>query len=286
MVKLKICSFNVNGISAYMKRKEIFHYLNVKQMQVILLQETHSCKASERTWPVESGWKMYFSHGSTNARGVATTLSKDSQAIVHNVICNEEGRYVIVYATIKEKKFVIANMYAPNLDNPNYFEKVFREAERFSPNYFLFGGDCNLALDPSIDRYGTHVNNEKSAKWLLKHIEEQKYIDVWRHFHVDETGYTCHTKNAKGKIGFSRLDYWFASEDLIQFINKAKIEPSFKSDHFMLSMEMNFEVFKRGPGYWKLNTSLVKDHDYVEKINKLLNIELENLTILEKYCSR
>ena len=41
-------------------------------------------------------------------------------------------------------------------------------------------------------------------------------------------------------------------------------------------MSISFQYFSHGPGYWKLNTSLVKNIDYVEKMNKLIEIEIAN----------
>ena len=42
-------------------------------------------------------------------------------------------------------------------------------------------------------------------------------------------------------------------------------------------MLITFDFTKRGPSYWKLNTSLLRDPDYIDKINNLLDIQLETL---------
>ena len=57
---------------------------------------------------------------------------------------------------------------------------------------------------------------------------------------------------------------------------KALIHPSIKSDHSLI--EINFVVNKdwiRGKGFYKFNTSLLKDKFYVDMINKKIT-ELEN----------
>ena len=43
----------------------------------------------------------------------------------------------------------------------------------------------------------------------------------------------------------------------------------------MVVLELVLDRHKRGPGYWKFNASLLKNKDYVEKIDKLLDIELD-----------
>ena len=50
---VKIVSQNVWGLSDSSKRREIFHYFNVKDCEIILLQETHSNVSAERVWRAE-----------------------------------------------------------------------------------------------------------------------------------------------------------------------------------------------------------------------------------------
>ena len=57
-------------------------------------------------------------------------------------------------------------------------------------------------------------------------------------------------------------------------MEKVNVRPSFQSDHSIVELTLQFEIFARGPGYWKLNTALLRDTDYVEKMNNLLEIEL------------
>ena len=64
---INLCTYNVNGLSAYEKRKQIFHYLHIKKYKIVMLKETHSSRSMEKRWATEFGYKMYFSHGETNA---------------------------------------------------------------------------------------------------------------------------------------------------------------------------------------------------------------------------
>ena len=42
-------------------------------------------------------------------------------------------------------------------------------------------------------------------------------------------------------------------------------------------MVLDFQAVKKGPGYWRLNTSLLLNTDYLEKMNKLLEIQNESM---------
>jgi exonuclease III len=38
---MKMCTFNVRGLGNYMKRKQLFNWLNLQKYDICLLQETH-----------------------------------------------------------------------------------------------------------------------------------------------------------------------------------------------------------------------------------------------------
>ena len=107
---------------------------------------------------------------------------------------------------------------------------------------------------------------------LKKRCETQKIVDTWRWFYPEILGYTWRRLNPRLKC--SRLDYVFVDEELVQSVDSITLGCGYRSDHSLLSTILVFDEHERGPGYWKLNTSLLRIHDYVEKMNKLLDIEL------------
>ena len=220
------------------------------------------------------GEKIWFDHGTSNTKGVGILLSKNCQMTVHNVIKSDEGRFLILYVTWKCMKIVLANIYAPNRDSPEFFQKTFKEIERFTPNYCIIAGDFNLSREKGLDRMGTTFNNNESADWLNTHIESQDCVDVWRRIYPDKHGFTWRKKRQRA---FSRLDYIIVNDAFTQFIDNIQIIPSFHSDHALVELSVVFEPNKRGTGYWKLNVSHLSNSDYVEKINKLLDIEMEGV---------
>ena len=46
-------------------------------------------------------------------------------------------------------------------------------------------------------------------------------------------------------------------------------------DHSIVVMMIQFNPANRGPGYLKLNNNFLLDKDYVEKMNSLIDIELD-----------
>jgi hypothetical protein len=47
-----------------------------------------------------------------------------------------------------------------------------------------------------------------------------------------------------------------------------KIEPSYRSDHSMVILELEFKPFVRGKGLWKFNNSLLYDLEYSNIVKK------------------
>ena len=176
---------------------------------------------------------------------------------------------------------VLANINALNNDDPQFYKRTFENIYRFSLHYYIVGGDFNLAMNTQIDRQGSYSNNDPSAAWINTFIQNNELVDIWWFMNKDKLDFTWRKSNPRSI--FSWLDYFLISESMIQFIKNVKILPSFKSDHSPVLAEFRFEPFSRGPGYWKFNTSLAKDLDYIEKISKLIEIEKEVLKHLPIY---
>lgn len=69
---LRFVSVNVNGLRNRSKRENIFHWLTIKDFDVIFIQETHCKDDSEATlWGNEWGGVTIWSNGTSQSRSVA-----------------------------------------------------------------------------------------------------------------------------------------------------------------------------------------------------------------------
>ena len=112
----KLVSLNVRGINNFRKRGAIYTWCRKQKADFIFLQETHSKVDSERQWKNEWGADMIMSHGTSNSCGVAILFKKGVDCTVHSKFLDPSGRYVILKAEIKDKLYVLINIYAPNKD--------------------------------------------------------------------------------------------------------------------------------------------------------------------------
>ena len=172
------------------------------------------------------------------------------------MIASADGCYLVLYGSLNKSKILLANIYAPNKDTSPFFQTVFKDIDRFSPDYKIIAGDLNLAMDPTIDRWGSTTNHDQSAQWLKKYCENSKIVDAWRTLKADSPGFTY--RKVHPQCMFSRLDYFLVSEPFMQFIDKIELSPAFKTDHSIVMLTVEFDPHVRGPGYWKLNTQFWK----------------------------
>ena len=64
-----------------------------------------------------------------------------------------------------------------------------------------------------------------------------------------------------------RLDKFFISEKLINYVTNCEISPCCLSDHDYVNLSFDFEhLIPRGPGIWKFNNSLLDDESFCEYV--------------------
>ena len=178
-VKLSIITSNVRGIREYQKQKYLFHHFHKLNSQIFFLQECHSSISDENTWSTQWGSHIWFSHGETNARGVAILIKKKCNIQIHNVLNDSQGRYIMLYCTYNGHKFLLVNVYAPNKDDPGFFSKLTKDIARFTPEFHIIAGNFNLVLDPSIDKHGqSETTFNKSATVIKELMNTQELIDI------------------------------------------------------------------------------------------------------------
>ena len=167
MVNIKIQTANVRGLLNYGKRRDLFYNYRKSRYDIIFLQETHSEKKIEKMWSTQWGSKIWFSHGTNLARGVAVLFAKNFQYQVHNVISDDHGRYLLVYCTVNDKHFLLTNIYAPNDDDKQFMTQFAGEVSHFSLNFYIIGGDFNLVMDLAVDKQGgKNITHTKARKVL------------------------------------------------------------------------------------------------------------------------
>ena len=272
----KLVSLNVKGMSNFQKRRTMFTWCRKRKADIIFLQETHSTVITETQWKNEWGAEIITSHGSSNARGVAILIKAGFDCSIHQQILDPMGRYIIVKAVIQDKTYVLINIYAPNKDKDiiNFFKNLFAVLQKEnleSEENIIIGGDFNCPLNPELDKKGGVLLQRKSVTNCIECLQSQlDLVDIWRIKNPDIKSYTWSQKSPRI---FCRLDYYLISNNLFDMVRSSEIIPAIRTDHDTIALEIGkLENGQKGPGYWKLNCSLLADDAYVNSVTKLLPV--------------
>ena len=220
------------------------------------------------------GGRIYYSHGDHNARGTSILIKKKSQIKIKHIHAHKDGRWLILQTIIGNSEINLCNVYAPNDDNPQFFIDFF-ELISSLPGSNIIGGDWNLVLKIQIDKSGGTNQTHRRSLEVVKTYKEVEFLsDIWRIQHPTDKVYTWGMTNCN-RI-YERLDFFLVSDQLLDNITHTDIIPAFMSDHAIPIINYECCQQKRGPGFWKLNISLLEDTTYIEKTNEILQEILDN----------
>ena len=93
--------------------------------------------------------------------------------------------------TVNGKQLTLANIYAPNNDDPNFFSLVFSQLVDFKCEEIIIGGDFNLILDVEKDKKGGLARTHKKSLEVINSFSENlDLIDAWRVLNPESSRFT------------------------------------------------------------------------------------------------
>ena len=272
-VNLKIGTFNVRDLRDHCKRRKIFKYIQQHSFDIINLQESHSTVNDEMWWQAQWAGQAYFSNYSSKARGVITLIRKNAPVKVRKVEKDTQGRLLEIEIETESEKIMLINVYAPNEDSPNFFKALAQRIMEKDYDNLIMAGDFNLTIDEKLDRLNTNETNTKARNVLASMMKELRIIDVYREQHETEKKYTWRKVERGDKLKMARLDRILVSEVLVNRIKNTSIMTRYLSDHGIPWCMYLPTQIKRGPGFWRLNTSLLNDKEYCDGIREIIEEE-------------
>ena len=219
-----------------------------------------------------------MSHGGSNSCGVAILFRKGVDCVIHSKILDPLGRYIILKAAIKDKIYILINIYAPNKDKDitRFFNNLLTTLQNESldeEENIIVGGDFNCPLNTLLDKKGGIMIPRKSVVASISCIQsELDLVDIWR---VKNPSTKSYTWSQKSPNIFCRLAYWLISNNLHDLVKSVDIIPSIKTDHAAITLDLQTSDNEiKGPGFWKMNCALLEDHDYINDVSSKIPIWL------------
>ena len=249
--KMRIYSFNVNGLRAIMK-KDFMQWVEATQPDMLCLQET---KLSDPGFKLElDGYHQYYSMAEKKGYSGTAVFSKQEPISVSEGIGIEdhdkEGRTLIA----EYEDFYLISVYVPNsqdelkrLDYRQIWDKDFEDfvSSLKEKKSVIFCGDLNVAHE-EIDIKNPKTNIRNAGFTIeerndFSRLLSRGFIDSFRYLHPDEVKYSWWSYRMRAReknIGW-RIDYFVLSEDLKDKLRAAEIHNDvYGSDHCPVSIDI------------------------------------------------
>jgi len=266
-VPITFLTLNVNGLSDRIKRNRIFNTLEMMDVNIIFLQETHvSCQNVASKYASEWKGLSFWSVTSITAScGVAVLFKRDITVSVNLINIDPQGRFCKIHCTIDSNYYQLINIYCPNLvsDRLLFLDTILKLVDRDIVT--VLAGDFNFVEDPLLDKNGGSTSNaykDKSSRMALNKIKFKfKLIDVYRV--TNPTGREVTFTYSQGQVG-TRLDRIYISEKKQSNLRNINIINVANCDHLAVTTTLSPTEPERprGVGYWKCNVKTLDDEHF------------------------
>ena len=262
-MKLKIISWNVNGIRSIMKKNNLYQLIEKEKPNIICFGETKiSCPfidTEEELKKKIKGYKYRYWSPCLVKNGYSGTAIFSKKKPINvtyglgNSSIDNEGRVI----TLEFDKFFLLHVYTPNsgqgLKRLDYriktwdveFRKFVKNLNKTKP--VIVTGDLNVAHN-EIDIHNPKGNLKSSGftkeerESFTKLLKETKMIDTYRELNPEGEDYSFWTYlfNSRKKNKGWRIDYFLVPEKNKKWIKKSEILTEVMgSDHAPVKLELS-----------------------------------------------
>ncbi len=261
MKTYKFISWNVNGIRA-VDKKEALKWIDEANIDLLAIQETKSTKEQIPNTIFNKEYKKTFVSESAIKGRSGTALFTDIDTTFESncptVDILDEGRINEVHFKLKDKDIAFFNVYFPNgqskeerlIYKMEFYDRFLEYCEclKKEGKSIIICGDVNTA-HTEIDIARPKANEKTSGflpmerEWITKFLNHG-YLDTFRLINgniKDKYSWWSYRANARANNVGWRIDYFYVSEDLKQYIKDAYIlDDIFGSDHCPIGLEIEF----------------------------------------------
>ena len=203
----------------------------------------------------------------TNSRGTAILVNNSFEYSLRDSSNSEDGNYSVTEINLHNGlSIVLASIYCPNQDNPDFITSVLETIQKYENPNILIGGDWNSTRCFDLDNtnYVTQ-NNPKMTRAIYDMIRTLLLSDGRRVYNPTAKKFTWSQGITRKQ---ARLDYFLCNDELLSVTTKFNIETKYRSDHSPISCLLKLSDDNRGPGIWRFINSLLKEKEFITLIKK------------------
>ena len=174
-------------------------------------------------------------HANENQKkaGVAILISDKIDFKIKSITRDKEGHYIMIKGLIQEEDITIINIYAPNVEAPQYIRQMPIAIKGEVDSNTIIVGDFNTPLSPMDRSSKMKINKETQA--LNDTLNKTDLTDIYRTFHPKPTEYTFFS-SAHGT--FSRIDHILGHKSSLGKFKKIEIVSSIFSNHSAMRLDV------------------------------------------------
>ena len=274
MTNLQIGFMNVRGLADKKKRADVFAWLRNKHCDIICLADIHSNQLTENNFKEDWGYDCYINSFTSSSRGTAVLIRGKLPISVLEIDKDTNGNLLILVIRYSDITMTLVVVYGPNEDSPEFYLNLLDKLKTKDQGPLILCGDWNLVLNFKLDTFGyIRENNVKAREKVKELMDSFNLIDGWRSNNESAEKYTWFS--SKSPIKMARLDFFLLSPDMFARSVDFNMSFGYRTDHSFITAKISIHNSQHGKGFWKLNTSLLYDKDYVTLIKDTIKDTLK-----------
>ena len=212
-----------------------------------------------------SVWKKIFhANGNQKKAGVVILISNKIDFKTKTITRDKEGHYITIKGSNQEEDITIVNIYAPNIEAPQYIRQVLTAIKGEIDSNTIIVGDFKTPLSPMDRSSKMKINKETQA--LNDTIDQVYLIDIYRTFHPTTTECTFFS-TVYGT--FSRIHHILGHKSSLGTFKKIEITSSIFSDHSAMRLDINYRIKSvKNTNTCRLNNKLLNNQEITEEIQE------------------
>ena len=119
----------------------------------------------------------FHANGKQKKAGAAILILDKIDLKIKKTARDKEGHYIMIKGAIQEEDITIVNIYAPNIETPQYIRQTLTDIKGEIDRNTIIVGDFNTSLTP-MDRSSKQKIN-KETQVLNNTLDEMDFIDIF-----------------------------------------------------------------------------------------------------------
>jgi exonuclease III len=140
---LSVPTLNFNGLNSPIKRHHLTKWIKKEDPTICCLEETHLTVRNKHRLRMKGWKKIYQVNGPPKQAEVAILICDKVHFKPTLIKRDKEGHSILRKGEIDQKEITIINLYAPNVNAPNFIKHTLKDLKSYINSNTVVVGDFN-----------------------------------------------------------------------------------------------------------------------------------------------